>query len=239
MSSRPLNERLQKLQQLKKRKHESEKKNRDELFKEHREQSLEKGKLNSIKQKQEKAMEELEKIETKESGEDWERKKGWDYSIEDHEKWDKKQQLKNGNIRNGGFSNYSQLAEQSYTKEINNLDINKEEYLKQKEKLKQKSIKSDEDDEDSNSDTIDQVDFTNKPSKEAIDRLVGNLKESDTRKLRRRKDYGTTDTYSKYKLYFLFVFFDTRYTNKITTVNDKNKQFNEKLNRHYDKHTPS
>lgn len=209
MSARSLDERLQKLQQLKKRKTEGEKKNREELFKEHKKLSIGEGKLRSIEQKQEKALEILDKLESKEKGEDWERKKGWDYSIEDHEKWDKKQEAKNQNKNNGGFVNYSQLAEQSYKKEIDNLEINKEEYLKQKERLKQKKIRNGEDDEDEDN---EEVDFTNKPSKAAIDRLVGNMKGSDARKLRRRKDYEETNTYSEYR-FLLFLPNDDEFTN--------------------------
>lgn len=35
-----------------------------------------------------------EKAEARETGEDLERKKAWEYSIEDNEKWDKKQERK-------------------------------------------------------------------------------------------------------------------------------------------------
>lgn len=206
MSARGLNERLQKLEQLKKRKNEAEKKNREELFKEHKKQSIGEGKLRSMELKQKKAVEELERIESTESGEDWNRKKGWDYSIEDNEKWDKKQELKNQNKSNGGFINYAQLAEQSYKKELSNLDINKEEYLKQKEKLKQNKIRSkDNSDESEEEDDSEEVDYNNKPTKAAVDRLVSSLKGSDARKLRRRKDYEETDTFSKYIFYFSFL----------------------------------
>lgn len=235
MSSRSLDERLQKLEQLKKRKNESEKKNREELFKEHRKQAVGEGKLRAMELKQEKAMEELDKLESKEKGEDWDRKKGWDYSIEDNEKWDKKQELKNQNKNNGGFVNYAQLAEQSYKKEIDSLEVNKEEYLRQKAKLQKKRIRSAEDGKDDEGDQsdLDEVDYNDKPSKAAIDRLVSNMRGSDTRKLRRRKDYEETDTYSKYFRCIFFFLRGSSFTNT-QTVNDKNKQFNEKLDRHYD-----
>lgn len=208
MSSRSLDERLQKLQQLKKRKNEAEKKNREELFKEHKKQSIGEGKLRAMELKQEKAMEELEELESKEKGEDWDRKKGWDYSIEDNEKWDRKQELKNQNQKNGGFINYAQLAEQSYKKEINNLDVNKEEYINQKKKLQQKRIRSGEEGENEEDVESEEIDYNNKPSKAAIERLVSQLKGSDSRKLRRRKDYKDTDTYSKY-IVRLFIIFNT------------------------------
>lgn len=189
--SSDLSSKLSKLQELRKRKKESEKQNREELFKEHKRQAIGETKLRAMALKQEKAVEELEKLEASERGEDWDRKKAWDYTIQEYEDWDKKQEQKSKNIKNGGFTNYSQLAEQSYKKEVGELKINKEEYLKARETSGREKGKQSEGNEEV-------LDYSNKPAKEAVDRLVGILKESDSRKMKRRKDYDTTHSYSKY-----------------------------------------
>lgn len=165
--------RLLKLKQLQKRKAESSKQNREELFKEHKEKKIS-GKLRSLEIKQEKATEELERLDAIEKGEDYDRKKGWDYSMEDHEKWEQKQDLRKSNKKNAGFINYSQLAEQTYKKGISEIKINK--YYKK----------------------TDDIDYSHKPSKESIDLLLNSMNESDKRKSRRRNDYSETGNYSKY-----------------------------------------
>lgn len=188
-------ERIQKLQQLKRRKAEGVKLNREELFKEHRHQAIGEAKLRQLGKRQENALEELEKLESEERGEDHERKKAWDYTLEDHEKWDEKVEMRRNNKKNSGFQNYTQMAEQSYKKEVALMPVDKDSYKKQKEK---------------NGD----VDFANKPTKAAVDALVESLTTGDKRRMRKKRDNDETEGY----------------------INDKNKQFNEKLSRHYDKY---
>ena len=57
-----------------------------------------------------------------------------------------------------------------------------------------------------------------KPSKQAVDRLVDKLKKDDTRRQKRRRT-------------------DEQEDDHVTYINEKNKQFNKKLSRHYDKYT--
>lgn len=173
-------ERLQKLKLLQKRKAEASKQNRQELFKEHREQAVGRSKLRQLDKQQERAMEELEKLDTEEKGENYARKKAWDYTVEDNEKWDAKLAMRAANKKNAGFKNYSQMAEQSYNKEISQIEvIGLDEYKKQKEKS-------------------DGVDFNNKPSKSAIDALIGTLKSGDARRMKKKKDNDDTMSYSEY-----------------------------------------
>jgi pre-mRNA-splicing factor SYF2 len=203
-------DRLEKLKQLQKRKAEGSRQNRQELFKEHRQQSIGK-QLEQLRKRQEKAQEELDSLESKEQGEDSHRKKVWDYTIEDNEKWDAKQEMRKSNKKNAGFKNYSQMAEQSYKKEIGMLEVDKEKYKGHKDKEQD----------------------NHRPSREAIDTLVDQLTTSDSRRMKRKKR-DDVDSYSEY----LFVLLIRLRQFKILTasVNDKNKQFNEKLNRHYDKY---
>lgn len=54
----------------------------------------------------------------------------------------------------------------------------------------------------------------NKPSRGAVDKLVGDLKKAEESRMRRRKGGDEED---------------------VTYINDKNKQFNQKLARYYNK----
>lgn len=63
-----------------------------------------------------------------------------------------------------------------------------------------------------NADSLGFVD--NKPNKLAIDRLVGDLRQAEDTRMRRRKGGDEED---------------------VTYINDKNKQFNQKLARYYNK----
>jgi len=65
-------------------------------------------------------------------------------------------------------------------------------------------------------DTASQAFVENKPSKAAVDRLVDDLKKADDVRKRRVKKGDDED---------------------ITYINDKNKQFNQKLARYYNKYT--
>lgn len=63
-----------------------------------------------------------------------------------------------------------------------------------------------------NADSLGFVD--NKPNKQAVDRLVGDLRKAEDVRMRRRKGGDEED---------------------VTYINDKNKQFNQKLARYYNK----
>lgn len=63
-----------------------------------------------------------------------------------------------------------------------------------------------------NADSLGFVD--NKPNKQAVDRLVGDLRQAEDARMRRRKGGDEED---------------------VTYINDKNKQFNQKLARYYNK----
>lgn len=63
-----------------------------------------------------------------------------------------------------------------------------------------------------NADSLGFID--NKPNKQAVDRLVGDLRKAEDTRMRRRKGGDEED---------------------VTYINDKNKQFNQKLARYYNK----
>lgn len=184
---------------LKKRATESSRENRKELYNEHK-ASKENARLKArLEQKKLRAELELEKIEAEENGEDYERRRAWDYTIDESEKWDEKQREKAERMAGAGFSDYAVAAERAYYKDLKNFDI---------EAAKRERSEETEETDDP---------FSHKPSKEALDRLVKGLRKGDDQRTKRRKKQDDDSG--------------------VTYINEKNKQFNEKLSRHYDKYT--
>lgn len=202
-----VSDRLAKLQQLKRKKQESENLNKQELFKDYKQQKLKSIEYKKIEQKKLNAELEHEKLDAIEKGEDFERKQNWNWTIEDCEKWEKKTKQK-GNNKKSGFQNFNKMAEQAYNKELLNLKVDKETYEQQKnaaersksgDKLQMSKI----------------LPLSSKSSAADTNRLVRNIEEANNRRMKRRRNKDDEDDVNSY-------------------INDKNKQFNLKLNRQYD-----
>ncbi|KAI5949371.1 hypothetical protein KGF54_005606 [Candida jiufengensis] len=121
-----------------------------------------------------------------------EKEKLMEYTIKECERWHEKQQRK----ANTGIQDQNKLAESSYYKEINAIEIDKDAYRLQKE-LQSEGASN----------------VTSKSTKEEMSRL---MKESKDRKFNKKKRERLDD--------------DEDVGNYI---NEKNKQFNMKLNRQY------
>ncbi|UKZ80621.1 Pre-mRNA-splicing factor syf2 [Trichoderma virens FT-333] len=159
----------------------------------------------------------LLKADTEEAGEDFERKRAWDWTIDESEKWDKQ-------------------ANKSYKRQLRNINTDLEKYEKQKMAAIEKAAASGgldivetEDGELIAVDkdgtfysTADSTSFTqNKPDKEAIDRLVKDLQRAEDVRLKKRKERMAQNGED----------------GDVTYINEKNKQFNQKLSRFYNKYT--
>lgn len=202
-----VSDRLAKLQQLKRKKQESENLNKQELFKDYKQQKLKYIEYKKIEQRKLNAELEHEKLNSIEKGEDFERKQNWDWSIEDCEKWEKKIKQKGNN--KSGFQNFSKMAEQAYNKELLNLKVDKEAYDQQRNAAEKNK---------SNSDQLQMpkiLPLSSKPSAADTNRLVRNIEEANNRRMKRRRNKDDEDDVNSY-------------------INDKNRQFNLKLNRQYD-----
>jgi pre-mRNA-splicing factor SYF2 len=123
----------------------------------------------------------------------------------------------------GGGADYTQTARKIYKKQIRELKPDTESYAADKAKLvRDGTIVETEDgeliaiDRDgefyADADSLGFID--NKPSKQAVDRLVGDLRKAEDARMARRKGGDEED---------------------VTYINDKNKQFNQKLARYYNK----
>ncbi len=189
--------------------------------------------LSSLSRKQAFASHKLLQADTDAAGEDFERKRAWDWTVEDSEKWDKRMEKKEKHREDVAFQDYTQDARKMYKKQVREMQPDMEGYEKQKAAAVQRAamtggleIVETDDGElvavDKNGtfySTADSTDFTeNKPEKAAVDRLVKDLQKAEENRYRKRKERGRQDD-----------------DGDVTFINEKNKQFNQKLSRFYNK----
>lgn len=183
--------------------------------------------LTSINKKKDVATHRILKADTEEAGDDFERKRAWDWTIEESEKWDKHLGKKQRQQNDVGFQDFTNEARKIYKRHIKHLKPDRDAYEQEKAALLEKATASGgleivetEDGEMIAVDrdgkfysTADSTDFvSNKPSKEAVDRLVGEMRKQEELRLKKRRNKGGDD-------------------GDITYINDANKQFNQKLAR--------
>jgi pre-mRNA-splicing factor SYF2 len=197
--------------------------------------------LSNLSRKSAIASHKLLQAETEDAGEDFERKRAWDWTAEESEKWDKRVRKKERNREGVLFSSYDDQAGKVYKKQVKDMKVDIEEYKRQKMsrieraaaegRLEIVELESGEmvavDREGGfmagTGNATDLWDKERKPSKEAIEKLVNGLKMADrkrnearSKRLREQQHDGGED---------------------VTYINQKNKLFNEKLKRFYDKYT--
>lgn len=188
----------------------------------------------------------LLKAETEEEGGTgaFERKRAWDYTVEESERWDERMEKKARNRDNVAFQDYSSEAGKIYERQTRDLEKrelkgeikNREEYNASKAAAIEKAAQSGglEIVETENGElvaidkngtfysTADSVNFVeNRPRRENVDRLVKDLQKAEEVRLKKRRDRLGADANDR----------------DVTYINDKNKQFNQKLARFYDRYT--
>ncbi|KAL8293213.1 hypothetical protein RQP46_000907 [Phenoliferia psychrophenolica] len=174
------------------------------------------------KRKQAEAM--GEKAEARETGEDLERKRAWEYSIEDNEKWDKKVARK-GRRADFTFTDYDDIARRKYKKDLDVFKPDLVSYNKQRALTDGASsalvgtstalLAAEDLYRDANS----FVYADHKPSEDAIDRVIGKINLDLDKRQKRSRERKNEDE------------------GDITYINEKNKHFNKKLERYYNTHT--
>ncbi|KAL2440733.1 Pre-mRNA-splicing factor syf2 [Exophiala dermatitidis] len=238
-------DRLARFAALKSRATASAKSNLAEAKAEANRAAMDPGLLASLNRKAAIASHNLLKAETEEEEGTgaFERKRAWDYTIEETEKWDARVQQKNYNRNNNAFQDYSTEASKMYDRQIRELEKaarkdggkNIEEYERQKAELLEQAARTGglEIVEMDNGELVaidkegrfyanhDSTGFVEqKPKRENVDRLVADLKKAEEARFKKRRDRGReTDD------------------GDVTYINDKNKQFNLKLARFYDRYT--
>ncbi|KAL8775245.1 MAG: hypothetical protein Q9209_000251 [Squamulea sp. 1 TL-2023] len=228
-------ERREKFKALQARARHSSERNNKEVAAEKQRQATDPNLLASLSRKQAIASHKLLKADTAADGEDFERKRAWDWTIEESEKWDKRMAKKEKHREDVAFQDYRQDAEKIYKRQRRQMEPDMEGYEREKAAAVQKAARSGgleivetEDGElaavDKNGtfySTADSTDFIeHKPQKAAVDRLVSDNKKAEEVRLKKRRDRGKGEE-----------------EGDITYINDKNKQFNQKLARFYNKYT--
>lgn len=173
----------------------------------------------------------------------FERKRAWDYTIEESEKWDERVERKKTARENNAFQDYSAEASKMYDRQIRELEKsalkdggkNREEYERQKAEILENAARTGglEIVEMENGELVaidkdgrfyadhDSTGFVEqKPKRENVDRLVSDLKKAEEARMKKRRDRGRDAD-----------------EGDVTYINEKNKQFNMKLARFYDRYT--
>ncbi|PBP22907.1 SYF2 splicing factor [Diplocarpon rosae] len=192
--------------------------------------------LTSLKRKSAIASHNLLKADTEISGADFERKRAWDWTIEESERWDKRIKKKDAHRDDQAFQDYRQDSRKVYKRQIRDLKPDMGDYEKQKMAAVERAAASGgleivetEDGElvavDKDGTFYSTADSTgfieHKPPKDAVDRLVKDLQQAEEVRLKKRRErMGANGD-----------------DGDVTYINEKNKQFNQKLNRFYNKYT--
>ncbi|KAI8990157.1 SYF2 splicing factor-domain-containing protein, partial [Pilobolus umbonatus] len=172
-----------------------------------------------LERKKEEALKLLEKQEAEEKGEDYERKQFWKYSAESIDRWEKKM-AKKAKLANNGFTDHTQAAHKKYLRLMSDFKPDMNAYTEKKLQSIEKAILNGEDPSDISimANSLDYATIDDKPSKAAIDRLAAETtKQIQKRETRSRDRKEPSDD--------------------ISWINEKNRVFNQKIARFYDKYT--
>ncbi|KAI7897511.1 SYF2 splicing factor-domain-containing protein [Cokeromyces recurvatus] len=215
-----LSDRMAKLRELKRRRAtEIEQGNRRDRNLEFQ-RSKENPKLQAKdERKRAEALKLLEKQEAEDKGEDYERKQFWKYSAESVEAWERKM-AKKAKKANTGFADHTQAAHKKYINLMSDFKPDMNAYNEKKLQTIERAIRNGEDPSDVvvMANSLDYASLDDKPSKQAINKLAEETKKQiEKRETRSRERKEPTDD--------------------ISWINEKNRVFNQKIARFYDKYT--
>ncbi|KAG9019590.1 hypothetical protein FRB90_000054 [Tulasnella sp. 427] len=216
--SMTLEERKAKMQQLRAKMRSTLQANRKDLVDESAKAKVTARDL-ARQEKQRKLAETLrERIDAEEQGEDVDRKKNWDYTIEENDEWEKRQARKKRRS-NFEFNDYEDAARRRYKKDVDLLKPDLEAYQKQKEAAAGSSSQALAAHQDLYRDANSLVYADHKPSEDAIDRVASKLNAD----IDRRRNFSKTRVNEK--------------EGDVTYINEANRVFNKKIERYYNKYT--
>jgi len=230
-------ERMARFRSLQARAKTSSDQNLKEATKESQRLASDPSQLTAVNRKHAIASQKLLKADVEESGGDFERKRAWDWTVEESERWDKRMRKKDAHRDDTAFKDYRQDSQKVYKRQVRTMAApNLEQYTRDKMAAIEKAaaagtleIVETEDGEmiavdkdGSFFSTADSASFVdNKPDKAAIDRLVGDMKKAEEISLKKRRDRQAANGDDA----------------DVTYINEKNKQFNQKLSRFFNKYT--
>ncbi|KAI2630935.1 SYF2 splicing factor [Hypoxylon sp. NC1633] len=229
-------ERMARFRALQARAKKSSDQNLQEATKETQRLATDPSALVALNRQRDVATHKLLKAETEEAGDDFERKRAWDWTAEESERWDKRVRKKAARRDNNAFQDYRQESNKVYKRQLQNLAPDLDRYEKDKMAAVERAaasggldiIETDDgeliavDKDGSFYSTADSTAFAeNKPDKAAVDRLVADLQKAEESRLRKRRERMAQNGDD----------------GDVTYINEKNKQFNQKLARFYNKYT--
>ncbi|KAK4514820.1 MFS domain-containing protein [Mucor velutinosus] len=219
-SSSSLSDRMAKLKELKRRRatevDQGNRRDRNLEF----QRSKENPKLEARdERKKAEALKLLEKQEAEDKGEDYERKQFWKYSAESAAAWEKKM-AKKAKMANNGFTDHSQAAHKKYIRLMSEFKPDMGAYTEKRMLDIERAIRNGEDPSDISAmaNSLDYARLDDKPSKEAVDRLA-----EETKKQIQQRETRSRDRKEQ--------------PDDISWINEKNRVFNQKIARFYDKYT--
>lgn len=211
--------------------------NLKEATKESRRLASDPSQLTALGRKHAIASHKLLKAEIEEAGGDFERKRAWDWTVEESERWDKRVKKREAHRDDTAFRDYGHESEKAYKRQLKNMGApDLERYTRDKLAAIEKAaaagtleIVETEDGEMIAVDkdgtffsTADSTTFAqHKPDKAAVDRLVADMRRAEEQSLKKRRERMAANGDDA----------------DVTYINEKNKQFNQKLGRFYDKYT--
>ncbi|KAJ9108960.1 hypothetical protein QFC21_000283 [Naganishia friedmannii] len=232
-------ERLAKLKELRMRMNQSTLDNRKTLIEDHQKTRTTAREVARL-EKQKRLAENLrEKINADEAGDDVQRKKNWNYSIEQNERWEERMKLNEEKGRRE-FNDEAAGFERRYLRDTSQLKVNMTAYRKQKEvalglpagtlvpvEVKSNAVATSS--SKASAGTGEAYGEANslsyakdRPSDDAIDNVVSDMNAAYDRKNKAAKKRRTADEDEQ---------------GDVTYINQRNKVFNQKINRFFDKYT--
>ncbi|KAI1861591.1 hypothetical protein JX265_009558 [Neoarthrinium moseri] len=239
-------DRLARFRALQARAKKSSSQNLAEATKESQRLAADPGALTTLQRKRDAAASKLLKAETEEAGDDFERRRAWDWTVDESERWDKRLKKKAAARDNTAFQDYRVEGNKTYKRQVRAMeregartgaaDDRRARYERDKMAAIEKAaasggldiVETDDgeliavDKDGSFYSTADSTGFVdNRPDKAAVDRLVDDLKKAEENRLRKRRERMAANGDE----------------GDVTYINEKNKQFNQKLDRFYNKYT--
>lgn len=231
-------DRLAKFRALQARAKASSDQNLKEATKESQRLATDPSQLTALNRKHAIASHKLLKADTEEAGEDFERKRAWDWTIEESERWDKRVRKRDSHRDDTAFRDYARESEKAYKRQMRNMgNPDLERYTREKMAAIEKAaaagtleiVETDDgemvavDTDGTFFSTADSTAFAqHKPEKAAVDRLVDDLRKAEAAALKKRRERMAKNGED---------------SGDVTYINEKNKQFNQKLSRFYNSYT--
>lgn len=202
-------DRLKRIRELRKLKKASKYENKKELNREYKAKQARAKEIEEKERLEEEGIKSVEKSESIQRGVDYDRLKSLDYTAEEDEVWNKKLEAKKTRDDQREFQNYDQLAERTYNKRLREIEgVSMDEYKQQKEIYAKLR----------NQGVDEATIITALTDKKKAQNLGRGIRKRDRERYKRREKKVAAEG------------------TDIGFINDKNKQFNEKLGRHFDKY---